>query len=110
MIKASINFFTLKPQAYPGRKDPAHIHVTIKEPGKNEYWIDEYVFDDDPLLTHEKRNKLENRGGSGILLISSYYKGRKSLKSERNIYLGRNIPGYPAQKEKQLYKTLYLKQ
>ncbi len=94
--KGEYKFFTLKPQPYPGRKDPAHIHVAIKEPGKNEYWIDDYVFDDDPLLTDEKRNNLENRGGSGILLISSYYKGRKSLKSERNIYLGRNIPGYTA--------------
>jgi hypothetical protein len=38
---------------------------------------------------------MENRGGSGLLLIKPYYVGRKSLKSERNIYLGRNIPGYP---------------
>ncbi len=98
--KGEYKFFTLKPQPYPGRKDPAHIHVTIKETDKNAYWIDEYVFDDDTLLTKKKRKKLENRGGSGILSISSYYKGRKSLKSERNIYLGRNIPGYPAQKAK----------
>lgn len=93
--KGEYKFFTLKPQPYPGRKDPAHIHVTIKEPDKNAYWIDEYVFDDDTLLTTEKRKKLENRGGSGILPIS-YYKGGKFLKSERNIYLGKNIPNYSA--------------
>jgi protocatechuate 3,4-dioxygenase beta subunit len=98
--KGEYKFFTLKPQPYPGRKDPVHIHVTIKESDKNAYWIDDYVFDDDTLLTKAIRIKLEDRGGSGILPISSFYKGRKSLKSERNIYLGRNIPGYPAQKAK----------
>ena len=93
--KGFYKFFTTRPAPYPGRKDPAHIHVIIKEPDKNEYWIDPFVFDDDPLLDKEQRNKMENRGGSGLLLIKPYYVGRKSLKSERNIYLGRNIPGYP---------------
>ncbi len=95
--KGEYKFFTLRPVAYPGRKDPAHIHVTIKEPDKNEYWIDEYVFDDDPLLTGEQRKNCENRGGSGILPILPYYVGRSTLKSERNIYLGMNVPNYPKQ-------------
>ncbi|GAB3924968.1 intradiol ring-cleavage dioxygenase [Larkinella terrae] len=86
-------FGTLRPAPYPGHSDPAHIHVTIKEPGLNEYYIDEFVFDDDPLLTADKRRKLENRGGSGIVKlidVGNMYKG------ERNIYLGKNIPNYPA--------------
>ena len=41
--KGEYKFFTLRPVAYPGRQNPEHIHVTIKEPGKNEYWIDEYL-------------------------------------------------------------------
>ena len=89
-------FFTLRPASYPGRTAPAHIHIIIKEPGKNEYWIDEYVFEDDPLLTEKHKKDAENRGGSGILKISPRYKGREMLKSERNIYLGKNIPGYPS--------------
>lgn len=93
--KGEYKFFTLRPAAYPGGKDPAHIHVTIKEPDKNEYWIDEYVFDDDPLLTEAERKKCEDRGGSGILRISGYTEGRTLQKSERNIYLGKNIPDYP---------------
>lgn len=93
--KGEYKFFTRRPAAYPGRTDPAHIHIIIKEPDKNEYWIDEFVFDDDPLLTPERRKKLEDRGGSGILMIPPYYRGKQSQKAERNIYLGRNIPGYP---------------
>ena len=56
--KGEYKFFTLRPGAYPGREAPEHIHITIKEPDKNEYWIDEYVFDDDPLLTDKERKKL----------------------------------------------------
>ena len=92
-------FFTKRPAAYPGRTDPAHIHITIKEPGKNEYYIDEFLFDDDPLLTEEKRKSLENRGGSGVLKILPHYVGRDILKSERDIYLGKNIPNYPGSKQ-----------
>jgi protocatechuate 3,4-dioxygenase beta subunit len=92
--KGEYKFFTLRPAAYPGRKDPEHIHVTIKEPDKNEYWIDEYVFDDDPLLTDKQRKNLEDRGGSGILKVKN---AENMLKAERNIYLGKNIPDYPKQ-------------
>jgi protocatechuate 3,4-dioxygenase, beta subunit len=88
-------FFTLRPASYPNSKIPAHIHMTIKEPGKNEYYVDEILFDDDPFLTPEERKKAENRGGSGIITFKPYYVGKKSMKSERNIYLGQNIPNYP---------------
>jgi len=91
--KGEYKFFTLKPAPYPGANAEAHIHITIKEPDKNEYWIDEIVFDDDPLLTAEKRKLLKNRGGSGILKTKDV---GNMLKAERNIYLGKNIPGYPA--------------
>ena len=85
-------FYTLKPAAYPGRKDPAHIHATIKEPGVSEYWIDEYLFDDDPLLTPEVRRSEKNRGGSGILKLTKNSKG--VLVAQRDIILGLNIPEY----------------
>ena len=35
---------TLKPAPYPGASIPAHIHIFLKEPGKNPYWIEEYQF------------------------------------------------------------------
>jgi len=90
--KGEYKFFTLRPTAYPGRQDPEHIHVTIKEPGKNEYWIDEYLFDDDPILTDKERKNCQDRGGSGIIKVKDV---GNMLKSERNIYLGKNIPDYP---------------
>lgn len=89
-------FGTMRPAPYPGRTDPAHIHVTVKEPGLPEYYLDDFLFDDDPLLTPAFRQKLENRGGSGILKLIDV---GNMFKAERNIYLGRNIPNYPVQPE-----------
>jgi protocatechuate 3,4-dioxygenase, beta subunit len=97
--KGFYKFFTLRPKPYPGRKNPEHIHITIKEPGKSEYWIDEYVFDDDTLLTAYDRKMCQDRGGSGILKISDYYRNRDTQKSSRDIYLGRNVPDYPTEKK-----------
>jgi len=84
-------FYAFRPASYPNGTEPEHIHITIKEPNKNEYYIDEFVFDDDPMLTQNKRNELENRGGSGIV--------KPTLKdgiltANRNIILGLNIPNY----------------
>ncbi len=93
--KGEYKFFTLKPASYPQGKNPAHIHVTIKEPGKHEYWIDEYLFVDDPYLSDAEKSKLPNRGGTGILVTKDT---GNMLKAERHIYLGKNIPGYPAAK------------
>lgn len=86
-------FYTQRPAPYPGRNDPAHIHVTIKEPNINEYWIDEFVFDNDPLLTQNQRSKMENRGSNGILKTSEY--DNWLTVAGRDIILGQNIPNYP---------------
>jgi protocatechuate 3,4-dioxygenase, beta subunit len=85
-------FYTLLPAAYPGRRDPAHIHPVIKEPNKNEYWIDEYLFDDDLLLTNDDRNRRRQHGGPGILKLK---KENGILVGKRDIILGLNIPDYP---------------
>jgi protocatechuate 3,4-dioxygenase, beta subunit len=85
--------YTIKPAPYPNDNIPSHIHTSIKEPNvKDEYYIDEFVFDDDPLLTTAKRKALENRGGSGILRV--VVKG-ELLIAEHNIVLGLNVPNYP---------------
>lgn len=85
-------FYTLKPAAYPNNKIPAHIHATLKEPDTNAYWIDDYLFEDDPYLTKEERSRQEKRGGNGIISLS---KGKNGvLVAQRDIILGLNIPGY----------------
>lgn len=84
-------FYTFRPGAYPTGVEPEHIHVLIKEPDRNEYYIDEYVFDDDPLLDEEERKGLENRGGSGIVRPIPE---NGTLTVRRDIVLGLNIPYY----------------
>lgn len=86
------SIYTIRPGVYPNFDEPAHIHVTIKEPDFNEYYIDDFLFDDDKFLTSEKRKRLANRGGSGVLRLVST---NGLLVGERDIILGLNIPEYP---------------
>lgn len=84
-------FYTFRPAAYPDGTEPEHIHLTVKESDKNEYYLDEFVFDDDPILTDEKRKPFENRGGSGI---GKPKQENAILTFRRDIILGLNIPEY----------------
>lgn len=84
-------FYTFRPAHYPDGSEPEHIHITIKEFDKNEYYLDEYLFDDDPLLTQSIKNRLKNRGGSGIVNPKVE---NEILTVKRNIILGKNIPNY----------------
>jgi len=87
------SIYTIRPAPYPNEDIPAHIHASIKEPTiENEYYIDDLVFDDDKLLTAEKRKALENRGGSGIMSV--VLSGEMQV-AKHNIILGLNIPNYP---------------
>ena len=84
--------YTVRPGTYPTRDFPAHLHATITEPGnKKEYYIDDFVFDDDKLLTSAYRKKMENRGGTGTVRL---VKKEDVFVGERNIILGLNIPNY----------------
>ena len=84
-------FYTFRPAAYPGRTEPEHIHLTVKEPDKNEYYLDDYLFEDDPILSQQKRKLLSNRGGSGI---GNPQMEGGILTFRRDIILGLNIPDY----------------
>ena len=84
-------FKSIRPASYPNRKAPQHIHPLIKEEGLTLYWIDEYLLEDDPLLTAEEKAKEEKRGGSGILHL---VKENGVWTGKRNITLGMNVPGY----------------
>jgi protocatechuate 3,4-dioxygenase beta subunit len=87
------SIYTVRPGAYPNTSFEAHIHPSIKEPTiDKEYYIDEFVFNEDKLLTEEKRGKLQNRGGSGILTVLQ--EGDLQI-AKHDIILGLNIPNYP---------------
>ncbi|HVR44813.1 MAG TPA: intradiol ring-cleavage dioxygenase [Thermoanaerobaculia bacterium] len=59
-------FRTIRPGGYPGRRDPAHVHMTLTPPDGPERWIDDVVFTDDPRVTEDYRRRSRSRGGSGI--------------------------------------------
>jgi protocatechuate 3,4-dioxygenase beta subunit len=85
-------FKTIRPASYPDSKNPQHIHPIIKEPGLSLYWIDEYLFEDDPLLTKEEKTRAPNHGGSGI--IKPIKNSNGVWVGKRDIILGKNIPNY----------------
>ena len=89
--------YTARPAPYPNSNIAAHIHMVVKEPGMSEYYIDDYEFDDDKLLTGVERKKRSSRGGMGVLR-SEVVNGVQV--AERNIILGLNIPDHPAMKAK----------
>jgi len=89
--KGEYRFYTLVPASYPNSNNPKHIHPIIKEPGKSEYWIDEFVFDDDPLLPDRERKRSNPVGGGGVLKTTMK---DGMLQATRNIILGLNVAGY----------------
>lgn len=58
---------TIRPGTYPNRSEPAHIHMTVKEPGRPEYWIDDILFAGDPLITQKILDRRTGRGGPSIV-------------------------------------------
>ena len=83
--------YTLVPASYPNSNNPKHIHPTIKEPGKTPYWINEYLFEDDPLLPEKEKNQTDAVGGNGVL--KTVMKDGM-LRATRDIILGKNVRDY----------------
>jgi protocatechuate 3,4-dioxygenase beta subunit len=48
-------FSTIRPGSYPSRMSAAHIHMTVREPGREEVSIKETLFEGDPLLNERER-------------------------------------------------------
>lgn len=87
------SLYTIRPGAYTDGSEPEHIHFLVLEPQlPNEYYIDDLVFEDDPLLEKAKQKRpFKNRGGSGIVSVKK--EGDLQI-AEHTIVLGLNIPGY----------------
>jgi protocatechuate 3,4-dioxygenase beta subunit len=41
--------------------------MTVKEPGRPEYWIDNILFEGDPLITQKIRARRTGRGGPAVV-------------------------------------------
>ncbi len=86
-------FDTIRPAAYPQRTAPQHVHMHVIEPGQATYYIDDIVFDDDPLLTPgHRRRMLRGRGGSALARPEKDSAGVWLVR--RDITLGKDVPGY----------------
>jgi protocatechuate 3,4-dioxygenase beta subunit len=88
----SYKFYTLKPAPYPNASIPAHIHPIVKEPDMNEYFVDEYLFSDDPFVKAENKNHDGDIGGNGVVILT---KNGDLLMCKRDIILGKNVKNYP---------------
>lgn len=84
-------FYTFRPASYPKVQIPEHIHIYIKEPNAKPYYIDNYLFESDTMLTEEAKQSEKNRGGSGIVKLE---KENGIWTAYRDIILGLNIPDY----------------
>lgn len=85
-------FDTVRPGAYPERTEPQHVHMHLIEPGRCTYYLDDLVFDDDPLLTgRHRREPALARGGSGI--VSPRWDGER-WHVRRDLQLGLNVHEY----------------
>lgn len=82
-IDGRYQFDTIKPAPYPNDNIPAHIHLTVLEPGKRPYWIDDIVFDGEFGVTNAYRKSVTNQGGNGIV--------RATLRPDQRWYARRDI-------------------
>jgi protocatechuate 3,4-dioxygenase beta subunit len=73
------HFDTIKPAPYPNDTIPAHIHITVLEPGKRPYWIDDIVFDGAYGVTPAYRKSMVNQGGNGIVPLRRDANGNASV-------------------------------
>ncbi|MBX2912319.1 MAG: intradiol ring-cleavage dioxygenase [Cyclobacteriaceae bacterium] len=85
-------FYTQIPGAYPSRSNPKHIHLTVLEPNGKYYYLESYLFKNDPLLTDDRINRMNPRGGGGFVVAPVLQNGL--LVATRDIELGKNVPGY----------------
>ncbi|QNP52607.1 intradiol ring-cleavage dioxygenase [Hymenobacter qilianensis] len=69
---------SVRPASYPSRTDPAHIHAVIQEPGgRPPYYITDFVFEDDPLVTPKYIASIPSVavGGTGVVELKRTAKG-----------------------------------
>ncbi|MDQ3473229.1 MAG: protocatechuate 3,4-dioxygenase [Acidobacteriota bacterium] len=81
-------FRTIKPASYPNSRISAHIHAHLSGADYPEYWIDEYNFADDPLVTEDVKRRFASLGSfSPVLTLTrgsdGVWRGVRDIKVER---------------------------
>jgi protocatechuate 3,4-dioxygenase beta subunit len=63
---------TIRPASYPNSTEPAHIHMVVKIPGgAPPFYINDFVFTDDPFVNASYRSRLSNNpGGPGEITLT----------------------------------------
>lgn len=80
-------FYTFVPGSFLHNKELKHIHPIIKEPGKPEYDLDVFLFDNDPFLSKSCRKRLAKKGIDSILKLDKkedMYVATKDIVLENN--------------------------
>lgn len=80
-------FDSTKPGRYPDGNEASHIHLTVAEPERRPYWIDNIVFDGEQGVDRAYRARVGNRGGSGIIMLrrqSGVWIGVRDIRLERH--------------------------
>ena len=92
-------FDTIRPGAYPDRREPEHIHMVVIEPGCASYFLEDIHFSDDPLMQSIPKERLKDLltgiGGSGVVAPQRDARSG-NLVITRDIELGKNFANYPA--------------
>lgn len=73
---------SIRPAQYPGNTIAAHVHATLREPGKKPYWINDFVFKDDPLVNEAYKASQRNAGGDGVVdlkLVNGRWEGVRNI-------------------------------
>lgn len=81
-------FRTIKPGSYPNSRNAAHIHAYVSAPGYPEYWIEEFVFSDDPYVAEDLKKKAAAQGSFAAVLTlkrgdDGVLRGARDIKIER---------------------------
>jgi len=76
---------TVRPGRYPDGRIAAHIHMHVMPPGGRERYIDDIVFEDDPLVDAAYRSRAQDIGGPGIVSLTRDAAG--VLRATRDIVL-----------------------
>ncbi len=73
-VQGRYEILTIRPGIYRERDTPAHIHMTVAltrpVDAQHMTYIDDLMFEDDPILDARWRARLDARGGSGIVRVS----------------------------------------